>query len=105
MTRADAWKKRKCVLEYWAFKDEINKQGEGFTLGTAYSALFCIPFPKSYSKKKCRELFLKPHQEKPDLDNILKAVNDSFSKEDKDIYKIKAKKIWAYKPSIVLINH
>ena len=105
MTRSDAWKKRECVLRYWDFKDKLNKQAGDFVLADSYSVLFCVPFPKSYPKKKMKSLFLKPHQEKPDLDNMVKAINDSFHKEDKHIYKTKSKKIWAYKPSIILINH
>lgn len=102
MTQSDKWKKRACTRNYWAFKDYLNK--DGFQLSNRFSILFCVPFPKSYSKKKCRQLFLKPHQEKPDLDNMLKAVADSLKKEDKDIHEIRARKVWSYKPAIFIIN-
>jgi Holliday junction resolvase RusA-like endonuclease len=115
MTRSDKWRKknhknpkyeiRACVETYYAFKDKIKKESKGFNLGDSYSILFCVPYPKSYSKKKKRELFLKPHKQRPDLDNFLKAINDSFCKEDSHIYKIKAKKIWSYKPYIIIINN
>lgn len=104
MTRGDAWKKRKCVLEYWAFKDHVNYTKRGFQLGDRFTALFCVPFPKTYSKKKCKELFLKAHQEKPDLDNMLKAVLDALKPEDKRASDIRARKVWSYKPAIFLIN-
>ncbi|MEA2036328.1 MAG: RusA family crossover junction endodeoxyribonuclease, partial [Nanoarchaeota archaeon] len=73
--------------------------------GKSFSILFGIPFPKSYSKKKRKELFLKPHNQKPDLDNMIKAVADILMKEDKEIYKIKAKKIWSNKPIIIILNN
>lgn len=104
MTRADRWKKRLCVLEYWRFKDEINLKRKGFELGNRFSVLFCVPFPKSYSKEKCQMLFLKPHDQKPDVDNMVKAVMDSLHKKDKEVSFVKARKIWGYKPAIFLIN-
>jgi len=105
MTRGDKWKKRLCVLNYWKFKDQILYQSKEFQLANSFTVLFCIQFPKSYSKKKKKELFLKPHQEKPDIDNIEKAITDSYLKEDKEIYKVYKKKVWHYEGQIVIINH
>ncbi len=104
MTRADRWKKRKCVLEYWRFKDEVNYLRKGFELGDKISILFCMPFPKSYSKKKREKLFLKPHQVKPDADNLEKAIFDAIKKKDQTIHDVKKRKVWSYKPAIFLIN-
>lgn len=102
MTQRDKFVKRKCTTEYWNFKDYLNK--DGFCLSNKFSILFCLPFPKTYSKKKCKELFLKPHQQKPDIDNMLKAVIDSLKDDDKSICDIKARKVWSYKPAIFIIN-
>lgn len=104
MTRADRWKKRKCVLEYWAFKDHVNYLKKGFELGNKISIVFCIPFPKSYSKKKCEKLFLKPHELKPDIDNLEKALTDAIKKKDQTIHNVRKWKVWSYKPAIFLIN-
>jgi len=107
MTQSDKWAKRDVVKRYFAFKDELIKQADakGFELQQSYSILFCLPFPKSYSKKKCESLLLQAHKLKPDLDNLLKAINDSFLQDDSAIYCIRAKKIWAYEGSITIINH
>lgn len=47
----------------------------------------------------------KPHQETPDLDNLLKAVNDALLEQDKIIYQICATKLWADIGEIVIMNH
>lgn len=44
-----------------------------------------IPVPKSWSKKKKAEHIGKPHQAKPDRDNIDKGVLDALFKEDSGI--------------------
>jgi len=103
MTQQDKWKKRTCTTKYWFFKDHLNTNKGSFELPDSFTILFCLPFPKSYSNKKCKELFLRKHQEKPDIDNLIKAVLDSLKKEDKDVYEIRAKKVWSRKPSIFII--
>lgn len=107
MTQRDKWKGRACVLRYNAFKDYLRLNKGDFILSDKYSVLCCIPFPKSYSKKKCKELFLKPHQEKPDKDNIEKALMDSPLRidDDKKIFDSRVKKVWSYKPAIFIINN
>ena len=104
MTQRDKWKKRDCVNRYYSFKDFLNLNKGSFELANKFSILFCVPFPKSYSKKKCKALFLKPHQEKPDLDNMLKAIKDCLKDEDKEVFQVKAKKVWSYKPSIFIVS-
>jgi len=107
MTQRDKWKKRPVVLKYHAFKDFIRLNKGSFELADKYSMVVFIPFPKSYSKKKCKALFLKAHQEKPDKDNIEKAIMDSplRTRDDKEIYDSRVRKVWSYKPAIVIINH
>jgi len=85
MTKRDAWAKRPCVQRYWAFKDEIVRQAEeqGFTFPESHATIaFTIPMPKSWSKKKREQMNGQPHQQKPDLDNYVKAVFDSLLDED-----------------------
>jgi Holliday junction resolvase RusA-like endonuclease len=43
------------------------------------SMQFDIPMPKSWSKKKRAEMLNKPHTQKPDLDNLLKLVEDALN--------------------------
>lgn len=49
------------------------------------SITFFIPVSKSWSKKKKKLYHGTLHQEKPDLDNLLKALTDSLLTEDKKI--------------------
>mgnify|MGYP000220190295 CR=1 FL=1 len=57
MTRADAWKKRPCVLRYWEFSDNLKAAAEakGFVLGDEVHMEFHIAMPQSWSKKKKKE--------------------------------------------------
>jgi Holliday junction resolvase RusA-like endonuclease len=46
----------------------------------------------------------KPHQSKPDLDNLIKAVLDAFKVNDQTVYRIVAFKAWSDKGTIVINN-
>lgn len=84
MTQSDAWKKRPATTKYWKFKDDMNEQADraGFTLPDIYSAVAHIPMPKSWSKKERLAMDGQPHQQKPDKDNIEKALNDALRPKD-----------------------
>lgn len=97
MTRSDKWKKRKCVLEYRDFCDqlrlEVGKWGDPEIIGVN----FFIPTPKSWSKKKTLSHCGLPHRQKPDIDNLLKAVFDALYEEDKAIHTIlESNKTWVH---------
>jgi len=101
MTRSDKWKKRACVVAYRAWCDQMRiiAKEHGATprvLETVYaiSIRAYIGFPKSYSKKRRAELAGEPHTEKPDTDNIAKAVMDCLIAEDKTIWKLHIEKRW-----------
>ena len=96
MTRADAWKKRPVVLRYWRYKDELRRQAKQlkYIPGYELNVSFFIPCPKSWSKKKVAEMAGKPHQQKPDIDNILKGFMDCLLDEDKKVWNITANKYW-----------
>jgi len=64
-----------------------------------YRLEFIIEMPKSWSKKKKKEMEWQPHRQTPDIDNLFKAFTDTvFYKQDnyndKEIYTIKAYKYW-----------
>ena len=98
MTRADRWKKRPPVLRYFAFKDRVKKLG--IKVNNGDSVTFYMPMPQSWSKKKKDEMQLKPHQSRPDLDNLLKALLDSIYEDDAHIYSLRIRKFWDYEGSI-----
>ena len=41
-----------------------------------------------------------PHKQKPDVDNMAKAVMDALLKDDSGVYHISVTKFWAYEGSI-----
>lgn len=107
MTRSDKWKKRPCVVAYREFADNLRLhagRARLFRFPDAGAAIrFDIPMPKSWSKKKRKEMNGAPHAGKPDLDNCIKAVWDALGKEDCTIWHLAgAEKRWAESGSITI---
>lgn len=96
MTRRDVWSKRRCVVSYFKFKDALVKlaKEKHFKLLDKYRVEFLMPMPVSWSINKKVIMAGKPHQCRPDLDNLLKSINDCLLKEDSCIWSIEASKIW-----------
>lgn len=93
-TQSDKWRKRPCVVKYRAFADLVRLHGIKIKPGDHIK--FYIPMPKSWSDKKKTEMIGKPHQQKPDIDNYLKALFDAIYKNDSHIWYIgSVKKIWS----------
>ena len=93
MTQKDKWAKRPPVLRYFAFKDEVkrlditvNESGDHVT--------FTLPMPKSWNRKKMMKMDGKPHQQKPDVDNLTKALLDSIYEDDAGVWDIRTTKVW-----------
>ena len=108
MTQRDRWKQRPIVKKYHVFCDELRLllplPMRRPMLNQAIHELdltFHIPMPeKSWSKKKRAELEGKPHQQKPDIDNLLKAWMDCLYRNDQVIWKVSASKLWSVKGAI-----
>jgi len=97
MTQRDRWKQRPVVVRYHQWKDDLKKEAKrlAYTLPEAYSVIFYVPMPKSWSKKKKMEYLGTPHKQRPDLDNYLKALNDCLlPDEDSKVWHIVASKYW-----------
>ena len=104
MTRADKWKKRQSVVKFFAFRDAVRQYKDSDLILTAFPAPnlefesfdieFHVPMPKSWPKWKKECMNGTAHQQRPDLDNYLKAWKDSVYKEDAVVWKIKATKLW-----------
>jgi len=97
MTQRDKWLNppRQCVERYWAFKDALNRQKEDFELPeNGAHIIFCMPMPKSWSKKKRREMDRQPHKQRPDVDNLYKAFYDSLYGEDSQFWDARVTKVW-----------
>jgi len=99
MTQRDKWQQRRCVMRYRAFKDECWRLGVYLPEAGA-RVTFWIPMPKSWTKRKRAEMEGMPHQQKPDLDNLIKALADACYKDDSAIWQITAEKRWASKGEV-----
>ena len=97
MTRADRWKKRPCVIRYWEYKTELQAKLDicGIEIDDVIKVEFGVPMPKSWSKKKNKEMDQKPNQQIPDVDNLMKGLMDALFQEDSHIHTIHAKKVWS----------
>lgn len=98
MTRSDKWNKRDCVMRYRAFCDHVKALG--IEIPDQVRIIFNIPMPPSWPKYKKAEYNGKPHQQKPDIDNLQKAIFDAVFKDDSHISRVDATKKWALQGSI-----
>lgn len=100
-TRADKWKKRPEVLRYRAFCDEVRLHK--ITLpASGYHVIFVLPMPQSWSKKKRAEMDGKPHQQKPDIDNLTKSLLDALFDDDSHIWDVRTSKVWGTAGMIII---
>jgi Holliday junction resolvase RusA-like endonuclease len=87
MTQRDKWAKRPAVIRYREFADSLRLQIGHLVppdvLRLSWIAYF--PMPESWSKKKKEEMRGKPHRQKPDRDNVDKAILDSLFDDDSGI--------------------
>ena len=94
MTAADKWQKRPRVLRYRAFRDEVR--AHRVVLGNGARVTFWMPMPASWSEAKRVRQDGQPHQQRPDIDNLLKALLDAIYEDDAGIWHIGgAQKRWA----------
>jgi len=108
MTRKDKWEKRPCVMRYRQFCDDIRTAAEKYEyyMGSCVEIIFFLPMPASWSLKKKKAMCNQPHQQKPDIDNLEKAILDALNLSDAHIYHVTATKYWtANKSGCVLIRN
>lgn len=58
-------------------------------------ATFHMPVPPSCSRLEKARRLGKPHIQRPDLDNLIKALLDALWAEDAVVHSINASKVWA----------
>ena len=65
---------------------------------------FYMSMPTSWSGKKKERLNGAVHKSKPDIDNLIKGLFDSFNKiawkDDNQVYEVHSKKVYSYNPGI-----
>lgn len=103
MTQRDKWKKRPAVLRYHAFKDEVRLRGLTLPVSGAH-VTFILPMPASWSKYKRSAMDGEPHQQKPDVDNMLKSVLDAVFESDADVHDVRISKRWGRQGAIVIAS-
>lgn len=101
MTRSDRWRGRECVKRYFEYRDALRPVVAILEPLETVSLRFQIPMPKSWSRKRRREMNGAPHQSRPDLDNYIKGVLDVLD-EDKGVWQLQAEKVWAETGSVVI---
>lgn len=100
-TRADKWKQRDVVLRYRAFCDEVRLKK--VTMPEAGSHItFILPMPASWSQKKRAAMNGKAHQQKPDVDNMIKALMDALYADDAHIWDLRITKLWGVTGQILI---
>jgi Holliday junction resolvase RusA-like endonuclease len=105
MTQRNRWYKPPALEKYWDYANEVKRLLPNYQLGTSLHIVFYLPIRKSYSKKKRAELLGKPHDQKPDIDNIVKGFMDAVKSDDHDdkcVAILHAEKYWAETGAIEL---
>ena len=105
MTQRDKWKKRPVVLRYHAFKDDLRAQIGSFPCPDNLDIIAYMPMPSSWSKKKKQQMDGQKHQNKPDGDNIIKAIKDGlYNQEVNDctVYDERIRKFWSIEPKLII---
>jgi Holliday junction resolvase RusA-like endonuclease len=80
-TQRDRWKERPVVVKYrrWADAARAFATRQRFDFPEAGASIhYRIPMPASWSKRKRVRMEGAPHQQKPDVDNLTKAIMDAL---------------------------
>ena len=102
MTRRDVWAKRKVVIRYREYCDELRDQAGTWELPDVFRVVFVCPMPQSWPRKKKLSLAGTPMQQRPDADNLCKALMDALLKEDSTVWKLEIEKIWGNEGAIII---
>jgi len=106
MVHSDRYKGRPIVVRYFDYCDNLRMLSvkNKFSIGDKIENLtFVLKMPKSWSNKKKEEYNNTPHQQKPDLDNLLKAFKDALLSEDSKVHTyINISKVWGYSGAILI---
>jgi Holliday junction resolvase RusA-like endonuclease len=107
MTQSDKWHPTDAAERYWTFKDNLNLAAReaGFELGEAFRVVFLMPVPASWSKRKRAAIHGRRHTQRPDTDNLVKAVKDALLARDEQVWCEYATKIWVDGPGAILIEN
>lgn len=109
MTRQDQWlvgkRKRPPVARYHAFQDECRLVYRvALDVSKFYHVVFVMPMPASWSAKKRAEQLFAPHRQKPDKDNLEKALLDALFEDDAIAWDGRVSKVWGERGVILIAD-
>lgn len=101
MTRRDKWLSppRASVAKYRAFCTLCRVMHVKLPASGSW-VVFRLPMAQSWSKKRKDNMRGKPHTQKPDLDNLFKALGDAVYGDDSIIWDFRCTKYWDDEGSI-----
>lgn len=91
------------MQSYYVYKGMVGALAiqKRFKLPDQFQVVFIVPMAPSWSKAKRELMEGRPHQQKPDVDNLLKALLDALRPgADQTIWDVSARKLWGNKGSI-----
>lgn len=101
--KSDMWAPRKCVVNYRIWQNTIIPilPPVAREMERPYF-VFLMPMPPSWSGAKKRRMEGQPHRQKPDLDNMIKAILDTVYRgaDDSHVWSVGACKRWAVEGAI-----
>jgi Holliday junction resolvase RusA-like endonuclease len=105
MTQRDKWMKRPPVVRYHLYCQHLALLCNecNYKVEETLSLTFVLTMPKSWSNKKRLSMDGKPHQSKPDLDNLIKAFKDALCEDDSFVHTYeKITKVWGEQGCILV---
>lgn len=95
MKASDRWRKRPCVLRYWAWCDlaRMCAKAAGCPTDASEVKRFDIVCYFAPPEKK-QDRLGKPHRQTPDASNCLKSAEDALFKRDEGLYAVSSEKYW-----------
>lgn len=102
MSRRDRFDPRPSVIRYYDFANQLRTICSQSDLPENHFLVFYLAMPKSWSKKKKKELLHTPHCQTPDIDNLFKAFVDGlyYQSNDSHVWLCQAAKIWSDQSAI-----
>lgn len=99
---SDRYSGRDAAVRYFAYKDALRAILPNPLMEDEVYVIFLFKVSESWSSKKKEEHLYTKHQFRPDTDNLLKALKDTFMKEDSHVFLECAAKYWAADDQILI---
>lgn len=102
-TRKDKFDPSPAVRKYHAFRDEVGYKIKSLP-EEFFHVVFMMPIPKSWTKKRKKQMHGTPHKSTPDKDNMEKALIDAVYRniDDSHVWNTASTKIWANDGAIII---